>query len=227
MEIAVDLLTRPQEAVLERSFRRHFSTETKAYLQPLGRVGKSGARLFLVYFGGKAQGVPYVAKLHSAERIKKEADAHAAVKTAFPDCSDSLLTDFHSGLGVIIYRHVGASHAGTLQNSFPLADVLYDRIATPDDGTLAKQLLSAPPSEIAKKLDQLFSGACHHQVSNKLRTTLYREYEWYLRNHRAAYMADERIADMLGKGARKQAVEVIGTQVLNPLIVIKKVSDKK
>lgn len=215
--LQVDLLTPPEKNLLVNCLEQHFQQESAAYLAPLRRVGRSGAKLFLLKF--REGGVSYVVKVHKKREIKREAGSIEQVKTWFPDC-DGILPPYYFGqLGVIIYRHKG----GTDEDSFLLDDVLYPRLVAANDPPMARQLMDGPTQAIVKKLDTLFTTKCKHRLSlATVERALIEEYEWYLRDHRKKFRADVRIMQMLGKQARNLLVKVLGCEVLNPVLALNK-----
>ncbi|MCI0536340.1 MAG: hypothetical protein L0Z50_14055 [Verrucomicrobiales bacterium] len=93
-------LTPSEKKLLFNCLEQRFPQESAAYLAPLRRVGKSGAKVFLLMF--REGGVPYVAKVHKKREIKREAEAIEQVKTWFSDCRGIFSPHYFGQQGVII-----------------------------------------------------------------------------------------------------------------------------
>src|SRR6266851_5738578 len=79
--------------------------------EPLGRVGRSGASVNLVYFDEARKSIPFVVKMHDTPEIEAEQRAIEYVRSHFEDALPGCEPHFLNNRGAIAYKHIAASGA--------------------------------------------------------------------------------------------------------------------
>ena len=170
-------------------------------VNPLLRVGRSGASVVLVYFDEKSTTLPFVIKLHDSRQIAKEWKAIESVQTYFPDALPGFAPHYIGNRGALAYKHAGHVGGQAKPSTVELKDVLFDHRQS--------------TAQVEQMMSRIYEGACrtaHGAVTTK--TVIPRnEYKWYLRGDAAA--ANIRAA--LGSDANKRRLHFLGTTIVNPL----------
>jgi hypothetical protein len=156
-------------------------------VHPLGRVGRSGAKVILVYLDAKSQTIPFVIKLHNRHQIIRERKAIESVQAYFPDALPGFEPHYSANRGALAYKHAG--HVG---GPAELSTI-----------------------DVERMMNRIYEGACStaHRAVTTRAVIPKAEYRWYLRDDAAA----SNIRSTLGTDARKPRMEFLGATILNPL----------
>jgi hypothetical protein len=184
-------------------------------VQPLWRIGASGARVFAFYPNGP-NSLPHVGKIHTRAGIEREKNGLKRAYPFFPDAQSQIFVANEGDLGMLaiqLIRDEGAS--GTTVTE------LKDRLFSFGSGS-AESVSSWRASEhkVLNILDTLYSEKCElsfRNVTTKSRR-LQDEYEWYLRKNRTENI----MRTWLGSERDKKNVNIYGATLPNPLLTIRK-----
>lgn len=121
------LITPPFLSASEESLIRRCALEIgenvkQLHVDPLGRYGFTGARLFLCYVpGGRA----FVIKKHSYTKVSRELKATRSVAPYFESLLSEPRVFRHGSIGALLYKHAGGSLPGA-GKARPLNEFVYD-----------------------------------------------------------------------------------------------------
>ena len=181
---------------------KDFCNEDKVvWLRPLGRYGYSGSSLFLVFFGGKEHGIPYVVKINDKDKIEEEEQSIRTVRNFFIGASEAHSL-FLNGKGAVMYPHKGGKRLRDVEDSKTLDEVLFS----------ADFKLSKISKILKRNYEKNFSVAKPVFIEKEF--NLFDEYCWYLRGEKES---NDVISNLLGSALGVQStLSFMGSRISNP-----------
>jgi len=209
-EFRVRFFTPSQEAIFQKCLQK-IPKAANIVVQPLKRVGFSGAQVF-VFFPHGDNSFPFVGKIHTRASVKEEADGRARASKYFSEANLQSFTAYHAPLAIIATHLIPNDKFGIKAEVTELRDVLF-----------AKGNGSANYSEadICKIIDVLYSRNCGRTFENirTARRELGSEYQRYLRKSASKRL----LQSWMGKYSGDRQIEIYGRRVPNPLIAVEKI----
>lgn len=178
------------------------------FATPFQRFGFSGAKLLLVYFGARPQGLPYLVKISNVGDVKKEFKSVGRMRDLVEDCrlEEHKIFEFEDR-AALLYMHKGTDNPQKAEEPLSFQDVLYNK----KTANFSEKQLESTLYEVYNKLTQAHKTATHKQVD------LEKHYLAYFRKDKS----NLRIRQILGDRANITETEFLGTNIINPLYMRK------
>lgn len=191
-----------------------------ATVQPLGRVGFSGARVFM-FFPGSEPSRPYVGKIHTAKGILREIHGLKNAFRQFHEAAQEKFTRRGPSKWIIALPLVDASPDGKQASVRELADMLFSWEREPKESSI----FAYPEEMVLGILDRVYTDNCRLAMQKVSSTTvpLGEEYAWYLRD----CATDERLRTWLASSANDEEFETGGGTYPNPLRYVRRLREAK
>jgi serine/threonine protein kinase len=204
-------LSREEEAILRRYAKKINPRVGVLSVEGLGRYGNTGSRLFLVYFDQKKRGIPFVVKINDALEIEQEYSSIVEVQSYFSDALSGFSPEYYKGLGAITYKHWGGRALARGSSSIELQGLAFD--------------FEGDPELALRVLGNIYSDCCRsaHEAASSKTVMLGEEYHRYLRKD----LSRPKIEVVLGRRVSELQFEFMGTEVLNPIFMIEKLTKAK
>lgn len=193
--------------------------KTQAYVTDFQRFGKSGAKLFLLYFARRPEGLPYVLKITTKKAAAKEFGALKSLYETVRDCHLRCYRLFKTKKwGGLLYEHQAAdAHGEAAIAPVTLREILWRDRYSPRDERLPRVFqrvstrgLATCIKEALDKLKDAHSGAKNAPVTPS------EQYKGYLRKGRSK----ARLTRILGKQSECKEPLFLGAKIANPLWLI-------
>jgi len=200
-----------------------------AYVSRFQRFGKSGARLLLLFFSSKPEGLPFLVKICQNEGkkldAKKELDAVLSMANLVGDCDLPEKDLFeHKGWGGILYAHRGAVQPGeAAKNPVTFRQIMYyphsskESMPSGFPRSFSKKVLEKCLTEVFEKLQEAHSRLTPKNVD------VPRHYGNYLGGNAAT----KRIARILGSAHSKESLRFAGKKIMNPILLRQKLPQRR
>ncbi len=190
--------------------------DNQVCLRRFQRFGFSGARLLLVYFARKPEGIPYLLKIADLDKVKEEHKGIRSMTNFVKDARvehdrvfEAALSDGTSPKrkwGGLLYTHQGTDQPANAASPVALRQILF----VGEDKCPTDHLVKI----VEKVFDRLQSA---HQKTHVLHSTsAKRHFERYLRGNRSA----PRIECLLGPDSKKDKITFLSAPIHNPLRLI-------
>jgi hypothetical protein len=188
-------------------------------VQQLGRVGFSGAKVFMFFPSGQ-NSRPYVGKIHTKKGIERERDGLNNAFHCFDEASHKWFMRTKGRHGIIAVPLVGTTVTGSAKPKVvELRDMLFSRRKTP--AKTSGSPFTYQDGRLFEVLDSVYRRNCGKALANVSleERILGDEYQWYLRDN-----ATERLLQTwLGTAAEQDCIEMFGRKLPNPLVSVKRI----
>jgi hypothetical protein len=182
-------------------------------VQPLWRIGKSGARVFVFYPNG-IHSFPHVGKIHTTKGIDREAEGLRRAYNFFRDALPQKFVVKNDPLAMLATQLI--TDGGTPDAKVTeLKDLLFSHGDRPPEEPKGWQQTEA---KLLGIFDVLYSKTCELPIKNigLEDRILGDEYAWYLRSDRTRPL----LHTWLGSSADQETISVYRRQVPNPIKII-------
>jgi hypothetical protein len=187
-----------------REIREHI---TELWVDRLDRVGFTPSRLFVVYLDGPREGSPFVVKIDTAKRIRREASAAQEVQGSFPG---EVMTARHiaraRGKAAILYP-LHTSHPET-ENVTEFKDLIFEPASIGDEERTRL---------CVNHIQKLYEEVCHraHHSGEEKLVELGEEFKDYLRGEKGD-RPTFKLRALFGRRSRRTHREFLGADIADP-----------
>ena len=172
------------------------------HIEPLGRFGYTGARLFKAHFDKNRVGAPYVLKIDTVKNVNSEALAQTKAAAFYPNTYPQQVDSPSGGeLSLLMYNMI-------VDSSGDITELReqYEKVGD--------------PSDFLDSLDKMYALCKNAHSPEGIRTTFDAAYDKYLRNSRP-----DKLAESLGTSEIK--LEFFGGNYWNPTNIVKTIGQKE
>ncbi len=181
-------------------------------VQPLWRIGFSGAKVFMFFPSGE-NSRPYVGKIHTKTGIGREKEGLRHAFNFFDDAGQQYFEFIDGKRGIIAIPLI--AQIGNKQRVVELHDMLFATKRNWRSGMNGNEWFVHPIESVLAVLDEVYEQKCEKAFANKRqkKCCLGVEYKWYLRGSET----DVLLKSWLGGQANRRKVEAYGKDRPNPL----------
>lgn len=208
MDILPGFLNENQKKLITKLSHKFCNERKIVWLKPLERFGYSGSKLYLIFFGGKENGRPYVIKINDKDKIKREVSASRTVRHYFENASDLPNSNIYNGkLGTFMYPHMGGNKLKDIEMSKTLDEVLFD--------------VEYDIQDVLKIINNCYdiNFELARDAYSEKEFDLFDEYDRYLRQEKES---DDVVSSILGNriGSKELKIKFLNTVITDPLLLI-------